>query len=144
MNNAHTSTPPLPPSTRNTRGQHGVVRGHVVVAVKLLRERIAEPWTDGSLAEAVHLSRSHLFRCFDATVGMSPLAYLRQMRVQKMAQLLLGTDLSIAEVARAVGWTDPSYAARCFHAAYGVSPTAYRHQHAPAPDTLTISPSPDK
>jgi AraC family L-rhamnose operon transcriptional activator RhaR len=75
---------------------------------------------------------------------MSPLAYLRQMRVQKMAQLLLGTDLSIAEVARAVGWKDPSYATRCFHAAYGVSPTAYRHQHAPVLDTLTVSPSPEK
>ena len=130
-------------SEHRTAGR-GVVRGHVVAAVTLLRERIAEPWTDGALADEVHLSRSHLFRCFDATVGMSPLAYLRQMRVQKMAQLLLGTDLSIAEVARAVGWKDPSYATRCFHAAYGVSPTAYRHQHAPVLDTLTVSPSPEK
>lgn len=144
MNNTHTPTPPSPPGTHGIPGKHGVMRGHVVVSVKLMRERLAEPWTDGALAEEVHLSRSHLFRCFDATVNMSPMAYLRQMRVQKMAQLLLGTDLSIAEVARAVGWTDPSYATRCFHAAFGVSPTAYRHQHASAPDTLTVSPSSDQ
>lgn len=112
---------------------HGALRGHVVSAVKVLRERIAEPWTDGSLAEEVHLSRSHLFRCFDATVGMSPLAYLRQMRVERMARLLASTDLSVAEVARAVGWTDPSYAARCFHAACGVSPTGYRRRQTPPP-----------
>ncbi len=125
-------TPSSQPQHAVTAG-HGVVRGHVVTAVKLMRERIAEPWTDGALAEEVHLSRSHLFRCFDATVNMSPMAYLRQMRVERMARLLLSTDLSIAEVARAVGWTDPSYAARCFHAAYGVSPTGYRRRQTPPP-----------
>jgi transcriptional regulator GlxA family with amidase domain len=125
--------------------ERGVVRGHVVVAVEVLRKRIAEPWTLDALTEEVHLSRSQLVRSFDATVRTSPMAYLRQMRVERMAQLLLGTDLSVAEVAGAVGWTDPSYAIRCFHIAYGVSPTAYRHQHAPAPGTSagTVSPSPD-
>jgi transcriptional regulator GlxA family with amidase domain len=117
----------------NARAVHGVKRGHVVVAVKLMRERLAEPWTLGALAEAVHLSRSQLFRCFDATVEMSPLAYLRKMRVERMARLLASTDLSVAEVARAVGWTDPSYASRCFHAAYGVSPTEYRYRQTVPP-----------
>ena len=112
----------------DARVGHGVKRGHVVVAVKLMRERLAEPWTDGTLADEVHLSRSHLFRCFDATVEMSPMAYLRKMRAERMARLLASTDLSVAEIARAVGWTDPSYAARCFHAAYGISPTEYRRR----------------
>lgn len=117
----------------NARVGHGVKRGHVAVAVKLMRERLAEPWTDGALADEVHLSRSQLFRCFAATVEMSPMAYLRKMRVERMAHLLASTDLSVAEVARAVGWTDPSYAARCFHAAYGISPTGYRHRQTVPP-----------
>ncbi len=123
------TTSPAAPPVQAVHASRGVVRGHVTAAVGVLRSRLAEPWTDGSLAEEVHLSRSHLFRCFDATVGMSAMAYLRQMRVERMARLLLSTDLSIAEVARAVGWTDPSYATRCFHAAYGVSPTGYRRQN---------------
>jgi transcriptional regulator GlxA family with amidase domain len=57
---------------------------------------------------------------------MSPMAYLRRMRVERMARLLTATDLSIAETARSVGWPDPDYASRCFHASYGVSPTEYR------------------
>lgn len=96
---------------------HGVVRGHVVIAVKLLRERIAEPWTLGSPAQQVHLSRSQLARAFNAATGASQMAYLRQMRVEQMARLLLGTDLSVAEAARAVGCKDPNYASRCFHPA---------------------------
>jgi Fusaric acid resistance protein-like len=40
-------------------------------------------------------------RAFDTTVGMSPMAYLRQMRVQRMARLLRPADLSIAATAGA-------------------------------------------
>ncbi|MGH9043749.1 MAG: helix-turn-helix domain-containing protein [Acidimicrobiales bacterium] len=111
---------------------HGVVRCHVVSAVELLRTRLAEPWTLNSLAEQVHLSRSQLGRAFDATVGMSPMTYLRQMRVERMARLLASTDLSIAEAARSVGWKNQFHASQCFHAHYGISPTEYRRRQ-PAP-----------
>jgi AraC family transcriptional regulator len=70
---------------------------------KVLDTRLAEPWTLSRLAEEVHLSRSQLVRAFDATVGLSPMACLRYLRVQQMARLLRSTDLSIAEVARAFG-----------------------------------------
>jgi transcriptional regulator GlxA family with amidase domain len=110
-------------SAQQHSGTRGVVRGHAVVAVRILRTRLAEPWTLNSLAEQVHLSRSQLVRAFDSTIGMSPMAYLRQIRVQHMASLLCGTDLSIAEVARTVGWADANYASRCFHIHYGTSPT---------------------
>jgi AraC family transcriptional regulator len=112
---------------------HGVVRGHVVVAVNTMRARLAEPWTLSSLAAEVHLSRSQLVRAFDATVGMSPMAYLRQMRVERMARLLLSTDLSVAEAARSVGWRNQFHASQCFHVAYGVSPTEFRRRQATPP-----------
>jgi len=112
---------------------HGVVRGHVVAAVRALSDRLAEPWTLGSLSDEVHLSRSQLVRAFDATVGTSPMAYLRQMRVERMARLLASTDLSVAEAARSVGWRNQFHASQCFHAHYGISPTEYRRQQTPSP-----------
>ena len=134
---------PAPSQTRNpatrqgiertAHASHGVVRGHVVVAVKLMRERLAEPWTLDALAAEVHLSRSQLARSFAATVGMSPMAYLRHMRVEQMARLLTSTDLSVGEAARSVGWKNQFHASQCFHAAHGVSPTEYRRQHAVPP-----------
>jgi transcriptional regulator GlxA family with amidase domain len=111
----------------------GVVRGHTIAAIKLLRDHLADPWTLNSLAEAVHLSRSQLVRAFDATVGMSPMAYLRQMRVEQMARLLVSSDLSVAEAARLVGWRNQFHASQCFHVAYGVSPTEFRRRHATPP-----------
>lgn len=120
-----TSSSHQPPATSAGRD---VVRGHVIMATSALRQRLAVRWTLTSLAEEVHLSRSQLVRAFDATVGMSPMAYLCHTRVERMARLLASTDLSIAEAARAVGWTDPNYASRCFHAEYGLSPTEFQRR----------------
>ncbi len=122
-----------PPQQRNPAAGHGVVRGHTVTAVGILRDRLAEPWTLDALAEEVHLSRSQVVRAFDATTGLSPMAYLRKMRVERMARLLASTDLSVAEAARSVGWRNQFHASQCFHAAYGLSPTEYRRRQLPPP-----------
>ncbi len=78
---------------------HGVVRGHVVAAVGPLRTRLTDPGTLDALSDEEHLSRSQLVRAFDATAGTSPIAH----RVERMERLMVTTDLSIAEAARAVG-----------------------------------------
>jgi transcriptional regulator GlxA family with amidase domain len=128
-----TSTPPRPEHEVLTRqARRGVVRGHVVGAVEVLRSRLADPWTLNSLADEVHLSRSQLVRSFDATVGTSPMAYLRLMRAEQMARLLVSTDLSVGDAARSVGWRNQFHASQCFHAHYGISPTEYRRRQ-PAP-----------
>jgi len=122
-----------------TLAAHGITRGHVVVAVKVLRDRLTEPWTLDALAAEVHLSRSQLVRAFDAATGMSPMAYLRKMRAERMARLLASTDLSVAEAARSVGWKNQFHASQCFHAHHGISPTEYRRrQSAPPVDSLTL------
>lgn len=111
----------------------GIVHGHVITAIGVLRAHLAEPWTLSSLADEVHLSRSQLARSFDAVTDMSPMAYLRRMRVERMARLLASTDLSVAETARSVGWTNQFHASQTFHAHYGVSPSEYRRQQATPP-----------
>jgi transcriptional regulator GlxA family with amidase domain len=131
------STKPTPQTpqheTPRPGASHGIVRGHVVTAVEILRARLAEPWTLDSLAGEVHLSCSQLARSFAATVGMSPMAYLRKMRVERMARLLASTDLSVAEAARTVGWRNQFHASQCFHAHYGVSPTGFRRRQSTPP-----------
>lgn len=124
---------PKPSPTPALCPARGIVRGHVVAAVGALRKRIAEPWTLDALADEVHLSRSQLVRSFDAATGMSPMAYLRQMRVGRMARLLATTDLSVAEAARSVGWSNQFHASQVFHVAFGVSPTEYRRRQAQPP-----------
>lgn len=121
---------PSSPAKSKKSAARGVVRGHAVTTIKMLDGRLAKPWTLSALAEEVHLSRSQLVRSFDATVGMSPMAYLRRMRVERMARLLVSTDLPIAEAARSVGWRNQFHASQCFHSAlqglaHRVSPPAH-------------------
>lgn len=127
-----TTTGPTAPDRSATRG---VVRGHVVTAVRVLRDRLTDSWALDALAREVNLSRSQLVRAFDATVGISPMAYLRKMRVERMGRLLVLTDLSVAEAARLVGWKNQFHASQCFHAHYGVSPTEYRRRQPARPLT---------
>ena len=51
---------------------------------------------------------SQLARAFSATVGMSPTAYLRHIRIERMARLLITTDLSMAEEARSAAGPIPT------------------------------------
>ena len=58
--------------------------------------------------------------------GYAPKEYLRVMRMKKAAELLLKTDVTVAEVAYQVGINDPFYFSKCFKAQFGVSPSAYQ------------------
>lgn len=74
------------------RSSAGVAGGYVVGA----SECCVSAWPgravdDRRAGQRAHLTRSRLVRAFDATVGMSPMAYLRQMRVERMARLLTST-----------------------------------------------------
>lgn len=75
------------------------------------------------LAEAVHLSRRQLHRKLVAMVGENPATLLRRIRLERAQKLLLGGAGSVAEVARAVGYTKPGHFSERFKQAYGMNPS---------------------
>lgn len=97
-------------------------------AVRYVHSSYSQPIDLTQLADVAHVSRSHLVHCFGARVGMSPLRYVRQVRIEAAKRLLAGGTLSVKEVARQVGFTDPLYFSRAFARHTGVSPTAFRRQ----------------
>ena len=54
------------------------------------------------------------------------MAYVARCRAERAAALLIQSDEPIADIAVAVGWTDPVYFARRFHQHYGLAPREYR------------------
>ncbi|PIY48354.1 MAG: AraC family transcriptional regulator, partial [Armatimonadetes bacterium CG_4_10_14_3_um_filter_59_10] len=67
-----------------------------------------------------------LSRAFRNATGCSPLDYLVRVRIHHAMELLKEADLSIAEVARRVGFADSNYFSRQFRALVGSSPRGYR------------------
>ena len=80
----------------------------------------------GELAQKVGLSSSRLAHLFADQVGVTPRRYAENRRLEQARQLLLRTQLPIAEVARQVGFESQFYFSLRFKKATGFSPLAYR------------------
>lgn len=80
------------------------------------------------LAAALGVHPVHLARVFRQAWGYSPGDLLRWRRVEQASGLLRRPDLSLAEVALAVGFADQSHMSRAFQAQYGTTPGSYRRR----------------
>lgn len=106
----------------------GSIRSEVTSAALLLRERMAHKWSLSQLAYEVGLSPSQLVRLFNAELGVSPMAYLVQVRLAEFRRLLEQTDAPIQVAARKVGWADQRVAARWFVRKWRVLPREFRRR----------------
>jgi AraC family L-rhamnose operon transcriptional activator RhaR len=111
-------------------GATGHTHPAVIEAVRLLAHETAEAWTMAALADRVGLSEAYLSRLFREQMGVAPITYLHQQRMEQAANLLLHTTRAIGHIAQDVGFADQNYFARCFKRYYGLSATAYRRQFA--------------
>lgn len=77
------------------------------------------------LAAALFMSRRNLYRKIKAVSGVSPLEMITIIRLKKAAELLLGTDLKIYEIAMQTGFKSPDTFTRNFIKQFGKSPTEF-------------------
>ncbi|MDJ1137132.1 helix-turn-helix domain-containing protein, partial [Streptomyces iconiensis] len=93
------------------------------------------PITLEDMARHAHMSVRTFTRRFRGEVGMSPLKWVLQRRLNQAQRLLESTDLTVARVATASGFGDPVTLRKHFHMHVGLSPLAYRRAHN-APDPV--------
>lgn len=78
------------------------------------------------VADMFNIDRRRIAYLFEKITGMTPVQYLMHYRVSKAKELLAITDLTIAEVAEAVGYQDNFYFSRVFKKVMQQSPSQYR------------------
>lgn len=93
-------------------------------ACELLRERYAEHWPPGLVAQAVGLSEKRLQQLMRENMGRSVHAYLSDMRLARASDLLQA-GMSVTQVAGEVGISSLSHFSKIFKARYGVSPRSW-------------------
>jgi AraC-like DNA-binding protein len=81
-----------------------------------------------ALAYRLRLHRSSFTRRFAEIVGLAPVEYISNLRVQNALSLLKQTDRPVAEIARSCGYTDPNYFSRMIRKATGLSPRQFRER----------------
>jgi AraC-like DNA-binding protein len=98
-------------------------------ALALLHGDPGRRWTVVSLASAAAVSRSVLDARFRDVLGRSPIRYLTDWRMHLAEDLLATTDLSVASVARRVGYDAEEAFSRAFKRRHGDSPSIWRSAH---------------
>ncbi|TKG95530.1 hybrid sensor histidine kinase/response regulator [Puteibacter caeruleilacunae] len=82
------------------------------------------------LATELGLSRSTLYRKITSIAGKGSKEFIRYIRLQKAAELLKNSNITISEVAYQVGFSTPSYFASSFKKEFGILPKEYQENNA--------------
>lgn len=77
------------------------------------------------MARHLGMSRTAYYNKMKSITGLSPIDFIKQMRIKKALKLMEDKSLSISDIAYRVGFSDPKYFSKCFKAEMGMSPTQY-------------------
>ena len=77
------------------------------------------------LSTEMNMSKSTLYRKIKSMTGMTPLDFVRNVKMKRACMMLLARTLNISEIAYAIGFSSPKYFTKCFKEEFGVTPTEY-------------------
>ena len=97
-------------------------------AIARLHERPTKPWTVDELGREIGLSRSALHERFVELVGMPPMQYLANWRMQLGASLLREGNATVATIAQETGYESEAAFSRAFKRLTGKPPAAWRRE----------------
>lgn len=100
----------------------------IKVMLQYIQEHYGEELTLAKIAQSAAVSENECLRCFRSMTGSSPIQYVKQVRIQKAAELLETTDQKISEIGVACGFQEMSYFARVFREVKGCTPKKYRRR----------------
>lgn len=99
--------------------------GRALVAI---HADVAAPWSVETLARHAAMSRSRFAERFRDLVGLSPMAYLSEWRLQRALKLLSDGHVPVKTVAAQVGYTSAAAFTRAFTERFGCSPSRVGRQ----------------
>ncbi len=95
-------------------------------AVALVELHLEDPLLSVEfLSKELGMSRVHLYKKLQSLTGKSPIEFIRLIRLQRAAQLLVKSQLSVSEVAYKVGYNNAKYFAKQFKAEFEMLPSEF-------------------
>jgi sigma-54 dependent transcriptional regulator, acetoin dehydrogenase operon transcriptional activator AcoR len=108
-------------------GEGGLPRYKMRRVMAFVEARISEAITLDDLARVAGISRFHFHRQFRRALGVTPHDYVMRTRIERAKLLLLDSDLTVGEVAGAVGFLDQSHFSNIFRKVVSMTPRAFRN-----------------
>lgn len=78
------------------------------------------------IAKEANMSRSVFFKKLKTLTGLSPIEFLKDIRIKNAAELIKKNEYNMAQIAYMVGFNDSHYFSKCFKQQYGITPTEYK------------------
>lgn len=94
--------------------------------IRFIRGNLTQDFSVESLADKACMSKSHFFKCFKNTFGVSPIEYVNSERIKKAKKLLMDPRNTLSDVCFAVGFNNLSYFIRQFKKHEQLTPTQFR------------------
>lgn len=99
-------------------------------AIRIVEENISDPdFSVEMLSHELGLSRAHLYKKMVSLTGLTPVEFIRKIRIQRAAQFLKKSELTIAEVAYKVGFNNRKYFSKYFKQEYNMLPSSFASEH---------------
>ncbi len=105
--------------------QQRVAQERVEQVIFLLKQNLAEPPPLEELGRKIGCSHFYLSRIFSAQTGQTITQCLRQLRLERAAELLRGREHNVTEVALEVGYNSLSHFSHAFQETFGCCPGLY-------------------
>ena len=103
---------------------HNVLRLRPVISY--IDEHFREKIYIEELSAMINVSPDYFTKMFKESIGKTPIDYINGMRVNSAMELLCTTDMSMTEIADAIGFCNPNYFHKIFKQYMLTSPLAYR------------------
>lgn len=97
--------------------------------IEIIEQKLSEPDFDViTLAKELSISKSSLYRKIKTLTDLSPSDFIRNIKLKHASHMLKDKSITIAEVAYAVGFSDPKYFSSCFKNEFNITPSDYQKQ----------------
>lgn len=96
-------------------------------AVRFVEDNIDNvEMTIEEFASALKMSRTVFYRKLKTIVGLTPVDFVREIRIKRAAQLIDSNEYTFSQIAYMSGFNDPKYFTKCFKKHFGVTPSEYK------------------
>ena len=102
----------------------------IKTAIDYMNSNYSQKITLDQLAKSANMSKVYFCRKFTEVVGISPIHFLMQTRIENSCHLLKNTDIGIGNIAMECGFSSFSYYSEVFKKIMGCTPQSYRHKPA--------------
>jgi AraC family transcriptional regulator len=117
-------------SRKKNAGMDSIPKQRLEPLLEFMRENLQTSLSIEMLCRNVGLSRPRLHALFNSAFGCGPMQYVKKMRLELAARLLIRSEEKLDSIAFRCGFSDGFHLSHAFKTQFGISPKYFRKQAA--------------